>query len=247
MKKQIVILCALSVMYEVFAKRDYYSYENYINSKDSEIENKESHKSGDNDLAKNNDESVIQRLKKLIIPKKFQLQEFIIGNPEATNTLIIYSSFTCKHCGEFHKKEFPKLLQYIMINKNIKICLRNYLNDIGALESASLLQCCSENKEEKRANYDRLYAMQAAWLKSKTPREFLKEEFKSFGYDDDQIDKCIENKSIYAGLVKWQQDADEHKIINIPAFVLNNVLIHQGKISVDAIIEIIDAQLGASN
>ncbi|MDR3151392.1 MAG: DsbA family protein, partial [Holosporaceae bacterium] len=49
-----------------------------------------------------------ENLAKLEFPKSLELKEVVVGNEDAPLTVIIYSSFTCDHCSNFHLKEFPK-------------------------------------------------------------------------------------------------------------------------------------------
>jgi protein-disulfide isomerase len=177
-----------------------------------------------------NDDSFEENLKKISIPNEFMLKEVVVGSETAPNTVIIYSSFTCSHCREFHSKEFPKFKQKYVDSGKVKVYLRSYLDDRGALESSTLVRCFGGDSNEKIENlYRKVFQRQKEWLASPDPKQFLRDVFKKLGYDPKEIEGCIANTKISAGLMKEQQRAmHELKISLIPAFIVNGK-IHMGK------------------
>jgi protein-disulfide isomerase len=182
------------------------------------------------------EESFQEKLKKMVIPDDLKLQEVIIGNENAPNTVIIYSSFTCSHCGIFHKNEFSKFKEKYVDTGKAKVYQRNYVDDPGALEAATLVRYFGGSSNEKVVELiHKVFAKQKEWLESKDPRKFLIDMFVEFGYDRKEVEAHVADTKVSAGLMKEQQRAmNELKVSLIPSFIVNGKL-HQGKLDSEEI------------
>lgn len=185
--------------------------------------------------------SFSENLKNLNIPDKFNLEEIVIGDENAPHTLIVYSSFSCNHCCKFHREEFPKLKNHIDRGQ-VKVILRNYIDDLGALEAAILMRFFYEKSKDAITLYQNIFEKQKEWMNSKDPREFLKQIFIEAKYDQKEINSCLDTNSadykrISAGLMKEQQRAMHVlHISSVPAFILDGE-VHQGILSYEQIVE----------
>jgi protein-disulfide isomerase len=182
------------------------------------------------------EESFSEKLGKMSFPNGLALREVVIGSPNAPNTVVIYFSFTCSHCLDFHKNEFPKFKKQYIDTGKAKVYLRAYLDDMGALEAASLVRCFGGDSKEKVYELTtKLLSQQKKWMDSEDPRQFLRNIFLGYGYKVKQIDKCLMDTKISAGLMKEQQRAlHKLKISLIPAFIVNGKT-HQGALSCEQI------------
>lgn len=188
------------------------------------------------------DKSFSENLKNLRIPDEFNLPEIVVGDKNAPHTLVVYSSFTCNHCCKFHKEEFPKLKENYIDKGQIKVVLRNYVDDLGALEAAILMRSFYAKFGDAVVLYQKIFEKQKEWMNSEDPREFLKNMFAEAGYDQEQINNCLdvtgaEYKRISAGLMKDQQKAMHIlHISSVPAFILDGE-VHEGVLSYEEIIK----------
>ncbi|GHT90640.1 hypothetical protein FACS1894122_01430 [Alphaproteobacteria bacterium] len=188
--------------------------------------------SSDDDITIDVDDSLSEKLEKLKFPEEFQLPEVVIGRESAPITVIIYSSFTCNHCRVFHQVELPKFKKRYVDTGKVKIYLRCYLDDMAAFEAATLTRGLGKDSLSKiTAAYDAIFLKQQEWSESEDQPEFLKKIFEAKGYSRKDIDACLENLKIKAGLMKEQQRAmHEFNVISMPAFIVNGN-IHQGEIT----------------
>ncbi|MDR1982223.1 MAG: DsbA family protein [Holosporaceae bacterium] len=180
----------------------------------------------------NSNESFIKNLNEMHFPDNVTLKEIVIGDKNAPNTLIVYASFTCIHCREFFSEVYPEFeKQYINTGKG-KIYLRIYLDSHATLESAALVRCFGGDSRDKISKlYRTIYTELEKWMQAQDPKLFLKDIFKNLGYSNDEIDGCLADDKISAGLMKEHQRAiREFQISLIPAFIINGK-IHQGKLS----------------
>ena len=186
--------------------------------------------------------SFSENLKNLEIPDRYNLDEIVIGDKNAPHTLIIYSSFSCKHCKKFHQEEFPKLKKDYIDTRKLKVYLRNYIDDLGALESAILMRFFLKTKKDPTFFYRIIFENQENWLKSPNPREFLIAIFEKSGFKKDEVKAHTDPsdrdyRDISAGLIKEQKRAMHmFKIQSVPAFVLDG-RVHEGMLSYIEIVE----------
>ncbi len=221
MKK--IILCLLSFLLVTF------STENTFAGADRQIQKREINHSGKN-IKKtnkssthkniNNETGFENKLKKMQFPDNLKLSEIVIGDPNAPVTLIVYSSFTCSHCRDFHLNVFPKFKKKYVDTGKVKVYLRCFLDDLGALEAAILMRCFGKGDSAVSKNiYNAIYSRQKDWLKSKDPRSFLKQIFIDLKYSQNAVEKCIIDKKISAGLMESMQNAMNKNVKSVPFFI----------------------------
>lgn len=187
----------------------------------------------------NGDETFSARLGQVDIPDKFKLTEITIGRKNADIHLIIYSSFTCPHCREFHRNEFPKFKKEYIDTGKVKVSFRCYLDDQGALESAQIARCLgNESTDKYMFLYHEIYKHQVDWLQSKDPAKFLKNIFVNLGFDRQKVEKCLKRTDIAAGLMLEQKRAmHELGLLSMPTFLVNGKT-HVGKISYEELLNL---------
>lgn len=174
-----------------------------------------------------------KKLKQLQIPEQFALPEIVIGDHNAPNTVIVYSSFSCDHCKHFHQEELAKFKKLYVDTGKAKVFLRSYLDDSGSLEAALLMRSFGRTQKEIIHIYDTLYKNQDAWFDAQNPHEFLKSLFKQMGHSEEQINAALHNQKISAGLMRCLQQAMfEFGISAVPAFIVNGHK-HEGMLSCD--------------
>lgn len=186
--------------------------------------------------------SFSENLKNLNIPDEFKLPEIVIGDAKAPHTLIVYSSFSCNHCRKFHIDEFPKLKKDYIDKGKVRVILRNYIDDLGALEAAILMRIFYSKSGDAIAFYKQIFNEQKDWISSKNPREFLKQVFIKAGCNQKEVSAYLDTnnrkyKKVSAGLMKEQQRAMHVlQISSVPAFVLDG-RVHQGILTCEEIVE----------
>lgn len=187
----------------------------------------------------------VENLQKLSIPEDFRLPDVSIGNPKAKHTVVAYLSFSCGHCRDFFLNEFPKLKMYTK-EKQLRIILRCYLDDMAAFDSAVLMRSCGEEKNQEILFYQKIYENLDEWTRSpnkQSAQAFLKKVFMKAGCPKKLVDDSMDiNSEIYkkfsAGLMKNMQDAMIiHKIDSIPAFIVDDV-VYLRQLNAEKIVEL---------
>ena len=185
------------------------------------------------------EETFFEHLNKMDIPDKFQLEEVTIGNENAKTHLIVYSSFTCPHCREFHTNVLPEFKKKYVDTGKVKISFRCYLDDQGALEAAQIVRCLCRPLDEYMRLYHKVYEKQVEWLKSKQPHDYLVGIFVNLGFPEKKVKACLKKSDIGAGLMLEQKRAmREFGLFSMPAFLVNGEVRHVGYITYDQLVNI---------
>jgi protein-disulfide isomerase len=174
-----------------------------------------------------------------------QLQEIIIGNPKAPNTIIVYISFTCSHCRDFCKETLPELKKKYANTGKASIYIRFFLDDLGSLDATLLVRCLGSHQDEILNLAAKIFEEQDEWKKSSDPRAFLIKNIEKSNYRIGDIKRCLTNEPLKKNL------EDAHTIVAkeihlIPAFVINGK-VHQGKIDVEKIDQMLFSKRKAIN
>ena len=73
-----------------------------------------------------------------IIPTKEEVlrvkqNDVIIGDPEAKNIMIEYSSLACPHCAEYYRNIFPKIKSELINKSKVRYIYRDFPTTRSAL------------------------------------------------------------------------------------------------------------------
>lgn len=88
--------------------------------------------------------------------------QIVLGSRDAPLTIIMYSTLTCGHCAEFHKKTFKKIKKYYIDTGKIKMIMRPFPVDSASLEGTKVIYSFPLQATRLRIQ-DALYAKQNLW------------------------------------------------------------------------------------
>ena len=170
-----------------------------------------------------------------------EIPEMQMGNPDAKVTMIEYASFTCPHCANFHKNQFPELkANYIDTGKINFVNREVYFDRYGLW--ASMVARCDTSKYFGIS--DLLYTGQSEWAKG-APAEIADSIRKIglvAGLSNEQLDACMTDADQAQALFSWyQQNAEADDITSTPTFVVNGEKF--GNLSYEEFAAIIDEKL----
>ena len=144
------------------------------------------------------------------------------GTNEAPIKIKVFSSLTCPHCADFHIKVIPKLKGYVETGK-VQIIFIDFPLDQAAFNASKLLHCLDNKKQMKFL--DNIYENQKEWASGTTIDQInnnLKKIVKSFGIDEIEFDKCVNNDVISDKILNGRIDAHKkYSIDSTPTVVIN--------------------------
>ena len=145
----------------------------------------------------------------------------------SSNSIVVvkvFSSLTCPHCAEFHKKIYKKLeKEYISVGK-VKFEHHSFPLDLAALNAEKILQC----KVGKPTNFKLLteiYKQQSKWALGSDANiinDSLKKIGKEFSLAEDQMNKCLADKELEKKILNERIEAQKnYKVSSTPTIYLN--------------------------
>jgi len=175
-------------------------------------------------------------------------EEFILGSPEATVTMIEYSSHFCEFCVDFHSETLSLIMEKYIKTGQVKLIPRR----LSPLELNNALFCAQEqgkfqqvdeylfehNQElveqtKKAASEDDLKVIVADWLKIMAG---------SLGLNQYNFDQCFDSERYQERAITWFEQADGAEVNGTPTFFVNDQLI-VGNQPYDVFEEIIEQEL----
>ena len=156
--------------------------------------------------------------------------DFVIGDEDASITIIEYASLSCSHCADFHMNTLPKLKEEFVDTGIAKIVFRDFPFNYPALLGSMVLRCVPEDIRFQYSNA--LYKLQSKWVvreNAKSTQELYK-IMQSGGMTKEEFNQCIgdvdlENE-ILQGLISAQSEFD---IKSTPSFIINGILLEGNK------------------
>ena len=147
--------------------------------------------------------------------------DVIIGDPNAPNTIIAYSSLSCPLCAHFHKNLFPEIEKKYLKTKKAKFIFRYFAIKPVDLKAGALLVCVPDDK--KHIFIDVLFLTQKNWaIETTKPEEALESIGRLGGLDGNLISKCLRDKGIEDSLNNIRDNALNLLSINsAPTFLIN--------------------------
>jgi len=156
------------------------------------------------------------------VAKPVSLPDMAIGPADAKVTITEYASMTCPHCAAFNAEVFPKLKSEFIDTGKIRYIFREFPLDIKAAAGSMLSRCIANGDAGKYlAVTDLLFRSQGDWVMKNTT-EALTRIGKQAGLSQQQVETCLNDKSLLDKLVADQKYATEVlKVDSTPTFFIN--------------------------
>ena len=175
--------------------------------------------------------------------------DIVLGDKNATITIIEYASLSCPHCANFYNNVFEKIKkQYIDTNK-VKFIYRDFpLNQSALL--ASIISNCRAKNEDANKYYTFikvLFKTQDSWAFSENFFEKLRSIAILDGMSSAQFDACAHDQKIVEDiLAKRLKASKELTIDSTPTFIINGKKFENNH-EFDKFKEIINNELKSKN
>ena len=120
-----------------------------------------------------------------------------IGSPNAQVTVKVFSSLTCPHCANFHKKIFENLEKEYIPQKRVKFEHHSFPLDLAALNAEIIIRCHEDNKKRFEL-LGKIYEKQNQWAIGsdiKIINKSIKKIGLSSGLSNATMDNCLKNET----------------------------------------------------
>ena len=121
-----------------------------------------------------------------------------LGDKNAKVTVKVFSSLTCPHCADFHKKIFKKLEKDFISKKIVRFEHHGFPLDLAALNAEKVLNCF-ESKDKKLNFLDEIYEKQGVWASGSDINSInssLIKIGKNHGLNNDRISNCLKDENL---------------------------------------------------
>ena len=177
----------------------------------------------------------------IMYPIKAILADRVLGQLDATVTIIEYASMTCPHCAEFHVGAFQTLKKEYIETGKVKFIYRDYPLDRLALAAAMMARCAP--KERYYPILDIIFKTQGNWAKQADPTAALSQIGLLSGISKKTYNSCLSNKNIYQGVMKIRNEGGKKfNIQSTPTILINGEKI-KGPITSDKLRLTVDLEL----
>lgn len=170
-----------------------------------------------------------------------QLEDIVLGDPDAPITVIEYASMTCPHCASFHTDTLPQLKEQYIDTGKVKFILREFpLDNLAA--AASLLARCVE--QDKYYDFvDVLFEKQSQWANADDPLQELRQISKLAGFTEARFNSCLRDQE-KLDYIQQVRDTGNQKydIRSTPTLIINGQKL-EGNQSISALQQVIDPML----
>jgi protein-disulfide isomerase len=156
------------------------------------------------------------------VAKPVSLPDMVLGNTNASVTIIEYASMTCPHCAAFNEQVFPKIKKEYIDTGKIRYIFREFPLDIKAAAGSMLSRCIANGDPQKYfAVTDMLFRSQNDWA-TKDTTQTLARIGKQAGLSQPQVEACLKDQALLDKIAADQKYASEVlKVDSTPTFFIN--------------------------
>lgn len=152
----------------------------------------------------------------------------ILGNPNAPIKISEHSSFTCGHCGKFHREAFPQVKLELVDSGQAYIVFSDFPLNAPALH-ASMVARCLPDKDRYFDFVQMLFEDQESWAYERNYINILKSKAEEYGLNQAGFKACLESKDLQEAIVAGAKAAQaQWNVSSTPSFVINNKTVIAG-------------------
>ncbi len=152
-----------------------------------------------------------------------EIEDMVLGDPEAAVELIEYASFTCPHCANFHADQYPQLKADYIDTGRIRFVYREVYFDRPGLWASMVARC--GGPERFFGITQMMYEKQREWATLQDANQMVEALMRigrTAGVEQEALDACMQDAAMAQSLVTWYEDNREtHDINSTPSLVLD--------------------------
>ena len=146
-----------------------------------------------------------------------------IGSNNAKVKIKIFSSLTCPHCANFHKRVVSEIKKNYVDSGKVQLIFIDFPLDLAAFNASKLLHCLDQKRQI--TFLDTVYEKQNEWTVGSNINEInnnLKKIVKNLGISSTNFDKCLNNEVIIDKILNGRIDAHKkYSIESTPTIIIN--------------------------
>ena len=170
------------------------------------------------------------------------MSERVMGSADAPVVIREHSSFTCGHCGDFHKNVFDQIKTEYIDTGKVRLIFTDFPLNGPALHASMIARCLPQDRYFDFV--DLLFKTQDKWAYETNYLTYLRQNSALAGLSNDEFDACLMNDELKQGVTNAMREAQQKYSINsTPTFVFNEDNVHTGSRSFDFYKDVIEKEL----
>ena len=147
------------------------------------------------------------------------LSEKVVGSAAAPVTMVVYSSLTCSHCGDFHVITYPLLKMAYVDTGRMKFVFRDFPLNEAAIAGSMVARCSGDRFF---STLDALFNGQYSWAFSADYKGGLKQVVAPLGITSDDVEACLASAELRSGVLNIKSTGSQSYGVNsTPTFLVN--------------------------
>jgi protein-disulfide isomerase len=162
----------------------------------------------------------------VIDPKVLELKptDIILGDANALNTIVEYSSLSCPHCAHFHEKILPDFEKELIASGKVKLVMRYFPLNEPAVKASVLVECAGNNGLKRENFLKALFGTQPQWAFTESYLADLRKIALVGGLDSAAFDSCMADEELENRILTSRLEAAEKLgVTSTPSFFVNGV------------------------
>lgn len=170
--------------------------------------------------------------------------EMALGPEDAPVTIIEYFSLTCSHCARFHQETFGPLKETYVDSGKVRMVLRDFPLDRGALQAAMLARCAGP--ERYFSFVAALFGAFEHWTRAQDPMKALAQIAMLGGLSRDAFEACLANEEVEKIVLNsYLTGVKQYGVESTPTFIINGQK-YEGAMSFERFGQILEPILAGS-
>jgi protein-disulfide isomerase len=156
------------------------------------------------------------------------LEDHVLGDENATVTVIEYASPTCPHCASFHNDVYPAFKAEYVDTGRVKFIVRPFIRNV--FDAAVFMLAESAGPENYHNVIDTYFRTMQTWTTSETPRDALMEIALELGFTEESFNAALTNQELYTAMEAMREQAlNEFGLSGTPTFYINGKTLSGGQ------------------
>ena len=167
-------------------------------------------------------------------------KERILGDPSAPIKVTEHSSFSCGHCGNFHRNTFKQFKENYLDTGKAYLVYSDFPLNASALHATLAARCVPEDRYFEFVQH--LFENQENWATETNYLNILEGYAEEYGLAPETFAACVQNKELQEALLnRIRGIQQQYQINSTPSFVINNQEVIGGALPYDAFVEAVEA------
>ena len=166
--------------------------------------------------------------------------DLVVGSESAPVTIIEYSSLTCPHCSDFHKKVLPVIKREFVDTNKVRLVYRDFPLDQWALRASIIARCAGP---KRRYRFIQTFFLQQEKWTQKDPAAGLVALAKLGGLQTPSLEKCLSDQKMIDTVIEERLTATKQFAIRSTPTIIVNGDLFSGGLDVEQLRSVIKEKL----